>query len=68
MNFLSKDPPATVSDFFATQLNNGDWTITSVDPSTSVIKFQRVSHPQTKGDLAVVVIGDPTQIRVRLES
>ena len=64
----SNDDVATVTTFYQAHLNNGDWTIVSVDPSNGVIKFERKSRTQTVGYVTLVGRGQHSEIQIQLDS
>jgi hypothetical protein len=64
----SSDDVATVTEFYASHLNSGDWKVTANDPSNGRIDFQRVSRPQTVGVLLLFGRGQHTTIDIKLES
>jgi hypothetical protein len=66
--FNSNDDVATVARYYEGQLNSGDWTIVSSDPSSGVIKFQRRSRPQTVGTVTLLGQGQHSQIDIQLDS
>lgn len=63
----SKDV-ATVTDFYATRLNSGDWKVTSNDTATGQLRFQRVSRPETVGIVQLLGRGQQTTIEIKLDS
>jgi len=64
----SNDSIATVTSFYQTQLNSGDWTIVSSDSANGVIAFQRKSRPQTVGTVTLLGRGQHSQIDIQLDS
>jgi hypothetical protein len=68
MVFDSNDSVATVTTYYETQLNNGDWTIVSSDAANGVISFQRKSRPQTVGTVTLLGRGQHSEIDIRLDS
>ena len=59
---------AAVTNFYVSQLNSGDWKITSNDTATGQIRFQRVSRPQTVGTVQLLGRGQQTTIEIKLDS
>lgn len=66
--FDSSDAVATVTDFYTSELNAGDWRITSNDTANGTIDFARVSRPQTVGSVLLLGRGQHTTIAVKLYS
>jgi hypothetical protein len=66
-NFDSSDDVTTVTDFYASHLDSGDWHVTSNDTANGEIKFNRVSRPQTVGVVDLLGRGQHTTIHVKLD-
>jgi hypothetical protein len=66
--FDSDDDVATVTHFYSSELNSGDWTVTSNDRANGKIAFARVSRPQTVGQALLLGRGQHTTIAVKLYS
>lgn len=64
----STDDVATVTDFYVSRLNSGDWKITSNDSANGKLKFRRVSRPQTVGVIDLLGRGQHTVIQIKLDS
>jgi hypothetical protein len=78
MTLESNDNASTVTDFYASRLSSGDWTIVSRggagcstcpnDKTTTEIKFQRKSKAASVGVIDLVGSGQHTEIRIRFDS
>jgi len=68
MTLESDDDSATVSDFYASRLDSGDWTVTANDSANGQIRFHRVSRPLTMGILDLLARGQHTEIQLKLDS
>ena len=68
MTLQSSDASSAVHDFYASQLKSGDWTITSDNTQTGVIRFHRVSRAATVGEVLLLGRGQQTQIQIVLDS
>jgi hypothetical protein len=64
----SNDDVATVTSFYTLQLDTGDWTVASSDPSSGEIQFTRKSRSATVGDLLLLGRGQHTEIQIQLDS
>ena len=68
MTLESNDDVSTVTAFYTDKLGSGDWTVTSNDPTTGHLQFQRVSRPATVGTLDLLARGQHTEIQLELDS
>jgi hypothetical protein len=64
----SNDEMTTVTDFYTSHLDTGDWRIISNDSRNGVISFQRRSRVQTVGRVRLLGRGQRTVIEVMLDS
>lgn len=64
----SDDDAATVTEFYTSNLNSGDWTITNIDTANGVIRFARKSKPQNVGVVQLLGRGRHTQIEIKFDS
>jgi hypothetical protein len=64
----SNDDVSTVTDFYASRLNSGDWKISADDRANGELKFRRVSRPQTVGVVDLLGRGQRTVIQIKLDS
>jgi hypothetical protein len=68
MTLESNDNPSTVTDFYASRLSSGDWTIVSNNTITGEIKFRRTSKPASVGVIDLLGRGQHTEIQIRFDS
>ena len=66
--FDSSDDVATVTDFYSSHLNSGDWRITSTDSANGTLNFARASRSQTVGSVLLLGRGRHTTVAVKLYS
>lgn len=64
----SNDDVTTVTAFYTSHLNSGDWKVTGTDPSNGQIQFTRVSRGQTVGVIDLLGRGQHTVIEIKLDS
>ncbi len=64
----SSDDVATVTNFYASRLNSGDWKITANDTANGERRFHRESRPQTVGWITLLGRGQHTVIEIKLDS
>jgi hypothetical protein len=64
----SNDNVDTVTSFYQQNLATGDWTIPTAHPPQGEFSFTRISRPQTRGTVIVVVHGQHTEIDIQLDS
>ena len=64
----SNDDVATVTGFYQSHLNDGDWTVVSSDAANGVIDFLRKSRPQTVGTVTLLGRGQHSEIDIQLDS
>jgi hypothetical protein len=67
MTLESNDSVSTVTDWYASHLDSGDWAA-SADVSSGVIHFQRRSRSATKGSIQLLGRGQHTEIQITLDS
>lgn len=68
MTLESNDDVSTVTDFYASGLDSGDWTITANDTGNGVIRLSRRSRPATVGEIQLFGRGQHTEIQIRFDS
>jgi hypothetical protein len=64
----SDDDVATVSAFYTSQLNSGDWQITANDRTSGQLKFTRKSRLQDVGVIQLLGRGEHTVIDIKFDS
>lgn len=64
--FNSSADVATVRDFYTSNLNAGDWRVTSNNTENGTIEFARLSRPQTVGSVLLLGRGQQSTIAVKL--
>jgi hypothetical protein len=64
----SDDGVAAVTAFYQQELNTGDWTITSSDPTSGEFSFRLRSRAQTFGTISLLGRGQHTEIEIQLYS
>ena len=64
----SNDDVATVTDFYASRLNSGDWKIRANDAANGEVRFARVSKPQNVGVIDLLSRGRHTVIQIKFDS
>ena len=64
----SNDDVSTVTDFYASHLNSGDWKVTAKDTANGEIKFRRISKPQNVGVIDLLGRGQHTVIEIKYDS
>jgi hypothetical protein len=64
----SDDGVAAVTAFYQQELDAGDWTITSSDPSSGEFNFRLRSRAQTYGTISFLGRGQHTEIDIQLNS
>jgi hypothetical protein len=68
MTLESNDDATTVSAFYGSRLDSGDWTITANDTTNGVIRLSRKSRPATVGEIQLLGRGQHTEIQIRFDS
>jgi hypothetical protein len=66
--YESNDDIGTVTAYYQSHLNSGDWTIVTSDSASGVIGFQRKSRPQTVGTVTLLGRGQHSEIDIQLDS
>lgn len=56
----------TVTSFYQSQLNSGDWTVTASDTRNGTVSFSRRSSPKVHGTLAIYGHGTRTQVQYEI--
>ena len=64
----SNDGVAVVESFYEQHLDTGDWTVVASDPTTGVLRFQRISRPETSGAIQLLGKGQHTEIQIELDT
>lgn len=64
----SNDDVATVTDFYTSKLESGDWQITGNDKTSGQIRFVRKSKTQQVGMIQLLGRGEHTVIEIRFDS
>lgn len=67
MTLESNDSVGTVTYWYSSHLDSGDWTA-SADAASGVIHFQRRSRPATNGNVELLGRGEHTEIVITLFS
>jgi hypothetical protein len=68
IQYRTPDSTSQVQSFFESHLNDGDWTVTSVDEQGGRVTFQRVSDPLTAGYVRVFGFPGETQFQVQIQT
>ena len=64
----SNDDVTTVTTFYTSRLDSGDWGITANDTTNGVVRFARRTKPQNVGAVQLLGRGDHTVIEIRFDS
>ena len=64
----SSDDVATVTAFYMSHLNSGDWKVTANDTSNGVISFGRQSKAKNVGAVQLLGRGNHTVIQIKFDS
>lgn len=68
MTLDSNDSVSSVGPYYQTWLDQGDWSVRSVDYKTGTISFQRRSRAQTSGTVKLTRLGQGARIKIDLHS
>jgi hypothetical protein len=68
VGYQTSDDQATVTDYFASRLEVGDWRVTATNRDAGQIKFRRISKPSIVGTIDIAVKNDKTRISISLDS
>jgi hypothetical protein len=67
IQYQTRDSAAEVRSFYKTNLNEGDWMVTVVNDPAGVIRFRRLSRPDTSGYVQVISFpGSQTQFQIQI--
>lgn len=64
----SEDDVATVTDFYVSRLDSGDWHVTANDRTSGQLRFERRSKPQQAGVVQLLGQGQHTVIEIKFDS
>ena len=67
VQYRTRDSAAEVQAFFETNLDRGDWSVTSVDEGAGLVRFQRVSKPDFGQVKVIAFPGQETQFQIELQ-
>lgn len=69
VQYQTRDSASDVQDFYKSNLNQGDWTVTTVDDQAGLIRFQRTSRPDVTGYVKVFSFpGQQTQFQIQIRA
>lgn len=69
IQYRTRDSAADVQSFYKTNLDQGDWTVTSTDDQAGMIRFDRRSQPATRGYVKVFSFpGTETQFQIQIRT
>jgi len=63
----SNDDATTVTSWYSSNLNSGDWSASS-DSASGTVRFENRSRPSTNGTIELLGRGQHTEIRITLYS
>src|SRR5207237_10061280 len=66
LTLASNDSVSSVGPYYQTWLDQGDWSVRSVDYKTGTISFQRRSRAQTSGTVKLTRLGQGARIKIDL--